>query len=82
MCLKPPNPLNKKIYEEKTDLYEYEANNNLIQGYATTYFAAAYETKCDRNGLYMEHLKRYLTKQQDLPIVKILENVAKGKSFF
>lgn len=30
----------------------------------------------------MEHLKRYLTKDQDLPIVKILENVAKGTGMF
>lgn len=77
MCLKPPDPSNKRIYQETVALVEYEANNNLIQGYATTSYLSAYETKSDSNGLYVENLKQYLNKEQDLPIVKILENVAK-----
>lgn len=78
MCLKPPNPSNKKIFQETPDLYEYEANNNLIQGYSTTSYLGAYEKKTGKNGLYVEHIKRYLSKEQDLTIVEILQKVAKG----
>ncbi|KAK6642415.1 hypothetical protein RUM43_003917 [Polyplax serrata] len=77
MCLKPPNPSNKKIFQETPDLYEYEANNNLIQGYSTTSYLGAYEKKTGKNGLYVEHIKRYLSKEQDLTIVEILQKVAK-----
>lgn len=78
MCLKPPNPSNEKIFQEAANFYEYEANNNLIQGYSTTSYLGAYEKKTGKNGLYVEHLKRYLTKDKDLPIVEILQKVAKG----
>lgn len=78
MCLKAPDTLNKKIFQETADHFQYEPNNHLIQGYATTSYLGAYETRSDTNGLYVKHLKEYLTKEKDLPIVKILENVAKG----
>lgn len=78
MCLKPPNPSNKKVFQETMDLFEYQANNNLIQGYSTTSYLGAYEKKSGKNGLYMQNLKRYLTKDKDLPVVEILQRVAKG----
>lgn len=81
MCLKPPNRLNKKILNEKTSHYEYEANNDLIQGYATTSYLGAYEKKTDQNGLYVTHLKEYLLNDREMPIVEMLRNVAKGNIY-
>ncbi|EEB12678.1 hypothetical protein Phum_PHUM197620 [Pediculus humanus corporis] len=65
MCLKPPISTKKKIFQETSNLYEYEADNNLIQGYSTTSYLCPYEKKTVENGLYVECLKRYLMKEKN-----------------
>lgn len=56
--------------------YEFKPAGNLVRAYATANYLNAYERVGQTNGIYVNHLKKYLGKQ--LSIDKVLNNIAKG----
>nr|XP_018902380.1 PREDICTED: mucosa-associated lymphoid tissue lymphoma translocation protein 1-like isoform X1 [Bemisia tabaci] len=74
MCLRVPDKSeNPEIYSEVPQIVEYERNGNcnLVQGYATCCHLGAYEKRTSQNGLYVQHLAKFLDK--NLPITQILQ---------
>lgn len=70
---------NPEIYSEVPQIVEYERNGNcnLVQGYATCCHLGAYEKRTSQNGLYVQHLAKFLDK--NLPITQILQLAHLGR---
>lgn len=72
--LRSENPM---IYEETFNPFVFKPNRNLIRGYSTTTNLVSFEMEEGVNGIYVNSLKHYLSK--DLCILAILSKVNAGK---
>lgn len=79
MC---PSRTNPDIFNEKHPIYHYDhyPGCSIVQAYATSNHQSAYENPNETNGLYIEHICRYL--ESDQQIGQIFEKAHDGNLFY
>ncbi|XP_067001253.2 mucosa-associated lymphoid tissue lymphoma translocation protein 1 [Anabrus simplex] len=72
----PKREDNPGIFTAELPFFDYQIKRNFVGVCSTASYQSAYERKSEINGIYMKHLKKFLTEM--IPITEILEKTQKS----